>query len=46
MPFENLMRFLVQTEWLLIDPDEFIHTVRKIKVSKKIIRAIDNNQTL
>jgi len=46
MPFENLMRFLVQTEWLLIDPDEFITTVRKIKISKKLIRAIDYNQTL
>lgn len=46
MPFENLMRFLVQTEWLLIDPDAFITTVRKIKINKKVIRAIDYNETL
>lgn len=46
MPFENLMRFLVATEWLLLDPDNFINVVRKIKISKKLIRAIDYNETL
>eukprot|EP00026_Physarum_polycephalum_P001327 Phypoly_transcript_01328.p1 GENE.Phypoly_transcript_01328~~Phypoly_transcript_01328.p1 ORF type:complete len:341 (-),score=25.61 Phypoly_transcript_01328:230-1252(-) len=46
MPFENLMRFLVQTEWLMIDPDEFVHTIRKIKISKKVVRSITYNQTL
>lgn len=46
MPFEDLMRFLVQTEWLLIDPDAFIHTVKKIKIPKRLIRAIDYNEPL
>jgi hypothetical protein len=46
MPFEDLMRFLVQTEWLLVDPDSFVSTVRKIKISKKLIHAIDYNETL
>lgn len=46
MPFEQLMRFLVSTEWLLLDPDETISLVRKIKISPKLIRAIDYNETL
>lgn len=46
MPFENLMRFLVSTEWLLLDPEIFIGVVRKIKMPKKLIRAIDYNETM
>lgn len=46
MPFEQLMKFLVSTEWLLIDPDAFIKEMKRIKIPKKIIRAIDNNETL
>lgn len=40
------MRFLVQTEWLLIDADVFMNTVKRIKIPKKLIRAIDYNETL
>ncbi len=44
MEFEQGMRFLVQTEWLHIDPDAFIGIVKKLKISDRLIRSFDSNE--
>jgi len=37
MPFEQIMAFLMTTEWLQLDPDVLIHALQKIQISPQVV---------